>query len=219
MAPNRVEVVANGVDQRYSPSPDKNTNSKYQLPSQFVLFVGQTSTNKNLHRAIDAMHFVRNRYGIDHILVIAGMPGDADMSLRAYVREHRLENAVRFLGYVDDEDLPQLYSNAALFLFPSITEGFGIPPLEAMRCATPVVAAHSSCLPEVLGEAAIWVDPFSVESIAEGVRTALLDQDARNNAIVRGLARAAQFSWNQMALETMKVYRQAMSVCTSVNWG
>jgi alpha-1,3-rhamnosyl/mannosyltransferase len=110
---------------------------------------------------------------------------------------------------VDDNDLPQLYANAELFLFPSIMEGFGIPPLEAMRCGIPVVAAATSCLPEVLGDAAIWVNPLSVESIAEGVATALLDKNARNRAIAKGLSRAEQFSWEKMASETVNVYREA----------
>ena len=205
-----IHVIANGVDKRFRPCAKTQAfREKYQLPERYVLFVGQTSTNKNIRRAIDAMNLVCKSHKTDHCFVIAGMPGEADADLRAYVRNSHLEKMILFLGYVDDNDLPQLYSNAALFLFPSITEGFGIPPLEAMRCGIPVVAARASSMPEVLGDAAIWVDPLSVDSIAEGINTGLLDQNARNRAIARGLFRAEQFSWEKMALETMKVYREA----------
>lgn len=206
-----IQVVANGVDKRFRPCAKTQVfREKYELPERYVLFVGATSTSKNIRRAIEAINLVRDRRRTDHCFVIAGMPGEADASLRAYVKSNHLDNAVRFIGYIDDNDLPQLYSNAALFLFPSITEGFGIPPLEAMRCAIPVVAAHVSGMPEVLGDAAIWVDPLSVESIAEGISVGLFDQDVRNGAITRGLSRAEQFSWEKMALGTMKVYREAM---------
>ena len=205
-----IQVIANGVDQRFKPCAKTQVfREKYQLPERYVLFVGATSANKNIRRAIDAINLVRNSHRTDHCFVIAGMPGEADASLKAYVRNNHLEDTARFIGYVDDNDLPQLYSNAALFLFPSITEGFGIPPLEAMRCAIPVVAAQASSMPEVLGDAAIWVDPLSVESIAEGISTGLFDQNVRNRARARGLSRAEQFSWEKMALETMKVYREA----------
>ncbi len=110
---------------------------------------------------------------------------------------------------MENIDLPELYANAKLFLFPSITEGFGIPPLEAMASGIPVVAGRASCLPEVLGDAAIWVDPLSVDSIAEGIATALLDMKARSMAIAKGLSRVDQFSWEKMAEDTVSVYREA----------
>ena len=128
--------------------------------------------------------------------------------LKKYVDSNNLLETVRFIGYVHDNDLPQLYANANVFLFPSITEGFGIPPLEAMRCGIPVVAARTSCLPEVLGDAPIWVNPLSIESIAEGLATAVLDKSVRTRAIANGLSRGEQFSWARMAAETVSVYRE-----------
>lgn len=208
-----IRVIPNGVDRRFRPCAGTQVfRDKYHLPERYVLFVGTTSPNKNIRRAIDAVNLVRNRHGLDHQFIVAGLPGGDDAALKRYVASNRLRDTVRFLGYVDDNDLPQLYANAELFLFPSIMEGFGIPPLEAMRCGIPVVAAATSCLPEVLGDAAIWVNPLCVESIAEGVATALLDKDARNRAIAKGLSRAEQFSWEKMASETVNVYREA-AVC------
>jgi glycosyltransferase involved in cell wall biosynthesis len=211
--PDSIRVIPNGVDLRFTPgTPDPRFRVKYDLANRYVLFVGQTTTNKNIRRAIDAVSIMRTTYIADLQFIVAGLPGDEDAALKRYVASNHLQNTVRFLGYVDDNDLPQLYANASVFLFPSISEGFGIPPLEAMRCGIPVVAAHASCLPEVLGDAAIWVDPQSVESIAAGLRSALEDEKVRSRAIAKGLSRAEQFSWEKMALETVKVYREvAMS--------
>jgi glycosyltransferase involved in cell wall biosynthesis len=205
---NRIRVIPNGVDRRFRPTADaQGFRARYQLPERYVLFVGQTQTNKNLKRAIDAVALARAKYNLDHQFIIAGMPSEDDTRLKNYVRDRNLADMVRFIGYVDDSDLPNLYSGAELFLFPSLTEGFGIPPLEAMSCGVPVVAAHASCLPEVLGDAAIWVNPLSVESIADGIATGLLDETARKLAIAKGLSRAQHFSWEKMALETVSVYR------------
>jgi glycosyltransferase involved in cell wall biosynthesis len=207
--PNRIRVIPNGVDLRFTPrTADSMFRAKYDLPKRYVLFVGQTTPNKNIRRGIDAISVVRATYGTDVQFIVAGLPGDEDAALKKYVESNHLQDAVRFLGYVDDSDLPQLYANASVFLFPSISEGFGIPPLEAMRCGIPVVAAHASCLPEILGDAAIWADPLSVGSIAAGLRSALEDEKVRTEAIAKGLSRAEQFSWEKMALETVKVYRE-----------
>ena len=211
--PESVRVVPNGLDRRFKPAVTSHAfRAKYLLPERYVLFVGATAANKNIKRAIDAMNLVRDRNGLDHQFIIAGTPGEDDAMLKNYVNSQNLKDAVKFIGYVDDNDLPDLYANAELFLFPSIMEGFGIPPLEAMRCGIPVVAAHSSCMPEVLGDAAIWVNPLSIESIAEGILIALSDEDVRMNAIAKGLSRANQFSWDKMALETADVYRDALDI-------
>jgi glycosyltransferase involved in cell wall biosynthesis len=213
---DRVRVIHNGVDRRFRPTVGTQAfRAKYHLPKRYVLFVGQTTTNKNLRRAIDAVNLVRNRHSLDHQFIVAGLPGEDDAMLKKYVSNNNLQDTVRFIGYVDDKDLPALYANAELFLFPSLTEGFGIPPLEAMGCGVPVVAAHASCLPEVLGDAAIWVNPLSVESIAEGVATALLDKKARGGAITKGLSRVQQFSWEKMASETVNVYHEVAAFPTT----
>jgi glycosyltransferase involved in cell wall biosynthesis len=208
--PDIIQVIPIGVDQRFKPCASSQPfRAKYKLPARYILFVGATAANKNLRRAIDAVSLVRAKHNLDHRFIVAGLPGGEDAALRGYVSNNHLENIVHFIGYVDDDDLPQLYANAEVFLFPSITEGFGIPPLEAMGCGIPVVAADTSCMPEVLGDAAIWVNPLSVESIAEGIGTALLDQRVRSRAIARGLSRVEQFSWEKMASETVNAYREA----------
>jgi len=208
--PDCIRVIYPSAGRRFARcSGTKVFRDKHGLPERYVLFVGTTGRNKNIRRAIDAVKLVRESHSLDHQFIIAGLPGDEDAALKSYVSSNHLWDTVRFLGYIDDDDLPQLYANSALFLFPSLMEGFGVPPLEAMRCGIPVVAAETSCMPEVLGNAAIWVNPLSVESIAEGVARGLLDEDVRQTAIERGLLRAEQFCWEKMAMETVNVYRQA----------
>ena len=204
-----IRVIYNGVDDRYRPCGRSIAfRSRYELPREYILFVGQTAPSKNIRRAIDAVKLIRDKYNLVYPFVVAGPPGEEDWLLKSYVEKNNLENMVRFYGYIVDDDMPQLYSNSKLFLFPSITEGFGIPPLEAMSCGIPVVAARTASMPEILGDAAILVNPFSVDSIAEGIRKALADKDDTNKMIKRGLLRAKDFSWEKMTLETLKVYKE-----------
>ena len=114
-----------------------------------------------------------------------------------------------FTGYVPDEDLPGLYNAADLFVFPSLYEGFGIPPLEAMSCGTPVITSNTSSLPEVIGDAGIMVDPHHIDGLAEAMHRVLTDEALRKGMIEKGLQRAKLFSYEKEARETLKVYREA----------
>jgi glycosyltransferase involved in cell wall biosynthesis len=169
VAPNRVRVVYNGVDERFKPLP-KSASFKtfYHLPSEYILFVGSSYGNKNIRRMIEAFQVARHEQRLAHHLVIAGGPGNEEASLQAFVEKNGLGNVVHFVGYFPDQDLPKLYNHAALFVFPALSEGFGLPPLEAMACGTPVVASDIPVLREVLGESALFVDPYSVQNMASG---------------------------------------------------
>ena len=119
-----------------------------------------------------------------------------------------LKKEVIFSGYCSQENLPALYRGASLFLFPSLYEGFGLPPLEAMACGVPVIASRVSSLPEVLGEAAILVDPYNIKEIAEAIKNTLEDESLRVSLIEKGFARAKLFSWEKTARETLGVYKE-----------
>ncbi len=140
-------------------------------------------------------------------LVIAGAWDSRYPEPRQQVEALELENAVRFLGPVPEADLPALYSGATLFVFPSLYEGFGLPPLEAMACGTPVIASNASSLPEVVGEAGILIDPHDVRALTEAMRRALTDEQLRKELQIKGLDRAKQFTWERAAQETLEVYR------------
>lgn len=171
---------------------------KYSLPEQFILFVGNTNPRKNLERTIQAFDLFKEQTNLPHQLVIAGEQGwkfDREKALE----DIRHQDAVRFIGFVSDEDMPALYSAAALFLFPTLYEGFGIPVLEAQACGVPVVTSNCSSLPEVAGNGAEYVDPYDVESICVGIRRVLEGPDLARELVERGYFNAKRFSWKLSA--------------------
>ena len=144
-------------------------------------------------------------------LLIGGARGWRLSNLAGIVAKHTLENDVVFLGFVEDADLPVLYRKADFFVYPSIYEGFGMPILEAMACGTPVITSNCSSMPEVAGDAALLVDPLDVEDMAAKMLELAGSDDLRRLCARRGLARAAQFSWEKTARETLAVYETVMS--------
>jgi glycosyltransferase involved in cell wall biosynthesis len=173
-----------------------------------VLYAGNVKPHKNLERLIDAFDRVRKR-GLDHLkLVIIGDEISKYTSLRRAVHRHQLHKYVRFLGYLPEETLAVLYRLAGVFVFPSLYEGFGLPPLEAMASGTPVVTSNVSSLPEVAGDAALLVDPYDPESIADGIARVLTDERVRRELRRKGVARAKQFSWEASVKRVREIYGQ-----------
>jgi glycosyltransferase involved in cell wall biosynthesis len=151
---------------------------------------------------------VRHRGFDDLKLLIIGDEISKLPALRRAVHEHKLHKHVRFLGYLPDETLAVLYRLAEVFVFPSLYEGFGLPPLEAMACGTPVVTSNVSSLPEVTGDAAVLVDPYEVESIAEGMERVLTNPALSAALRTKGVARAREFSWERSVARTRELYRE-----------
>ena len=172
---------------------------RYQLHDEFVLYAGNVKPHKNLERLIEAFHLVRKR-GLDHLkLVLIGDEISKYAALRRAVHQHQLHKYVRFLGYLPEETLAVMYRLAGVFVFPSLYEGFGLPPLEAMASGTPVVTSNVSSLPEVAGDAARARRSATIRRRSPTASTAVLTDEALRRAICRskGLARARQFSWEQ----------------------
>jgi glycosyltransferase involved in cell wall biosynthesis len=206
----RVIVVYNAIDDRFAAPPDMDAvarvRERYQLNGPFALYVGNIKPHKNLERLIDAFDLVR-RGGYERLeLLIIGDQISKYPRLRRAVDKHKLHKHVRFLGFVADDTLAALYRLATVFVFPSLYEGFGLPPLEAMASGTPVVTSNRSSLPEVVGDAAVLVDPYSAASIAEGIQRVLSDADLRRTLSERGLARAREFSWESSIRRVHEVY-------------
>ena len=185
--------------------------ARYGLPTRFILFVGKTEPKKNLPRLIDAYHGLLRQGRTRLPLVIAGERTAAWPSLWRQVRARGLADHVRFTDYVPQEDLRGLYASAALFVFPSLYEGFGLPPLEAMACGVPVVASDRGALPETVGSAALTADPEDAGGLAETMERALTDVRLRKRLTAEGKARAARFSWSTAARRTEEVYRQVLT--------
>ncbi len=214
IAPERVEVIYNALDARFSEPPDAwlmdQVRQRYQLDHPYVLYVGNIKPHKNLERLIAAFALAR-REGPDNLrLIVIGDELSRYPALRQAVHRHRLDKHVRFLGFQPAPTLIAFYRLARAFVFPSLYEGFGLPPLEAMACGTPVVTSNVSSLPEVTGGAAVLVDPYDAESIADGIRRVVHDEDLRADLIARGLARVNDFSWRDAASKTHQIYTEVL---------
>lgn len=206
----RVVAIPEAAAAQYRPIEDGDALGRvrwrYQVPSRYLLSVGSLEPGKNRPRLIRAYARLRSE-GVDCPLVVVGQPAWRYEGEYELVHRLGLTGQVRFLGYVPEEDLPVLYSGAALLAFPSLYEGFGLPVLEAMACGTPVVTSSGSAMAEVAGGAALLIDPRSVEALAEAMGRLLSDEALRAELRARGLERAKQFSWERAARETLSVYQ------------
>jgi glycosyltransferase involved in cell wall biosynthesis len=208
--PDKIDVIYNAYDERFAIEPLEGdvvrVRERYQLHDEFVLYAGNVKPHKNLERLIEAFHLVRTR-GLDRLkLVLIGDEISKYTALRRAVHQHQLHKYVRFLGFVPEETLAVMYRLAGVFVFPSLYEGFGLPPLEAMASGTPVVTSNVSSLPEVAGDAALLVDPYDPRAIADGIYSVLTDETLRRGMVHRGIARAGQFSWEQSVRRVRQIY-------------
>jgi len=211
----KVDVIHPGVSSEFRPIEASEKRAqvarRMQLPRGFILFVGNLEPKKNLPTLIRAFARVKRKRGVEQRLVIGGRRGWKCRDVFEAVQEEGLGGQVHFCGRVSDEDLAALYSMADLFVFPSLYEGFGLPPLEAMACGTPVVAGDAGSLPEVLGDAALLVRPESVSELAEAMHRALAEPSLRHDLRRKGMKRARMFDWARAARETVAVYAGAVS--------
>lgn len=215
--PEKITVTYLAADPRYRSGIANHPRAamiaqKYGLPSRYALYVGINKPLKNLVRLVEAWARLveRGRWNESDTgvrLVLAGQEDRRFPEVRDRVSQLGLERHVQFLGAIDEEDQPYLYTRAELFVFPSLLEGFGLPVVEAMACGVPVVCSNSSSLPEVVGDAAVTFDPLNVGAMADALNLMLTNEDLRKTLAQRGLARAQSFSWQRMAAETARVYR------------
>jgi glycosyltransferase involved in cell wall biosynthesis len=212
---DKVTVVYNAIDERLARPPAEEdferVRDRYQLKDPFALYVGNIKPHKNLERLIEAFHELRQESAFEALkLIIIGDEITKYQGLRRAVHRHKLHKHVRFFGFVPLETLSVLYRLASVFVFPSLYEGFGLPPLEAMSFGTPVVTSNVSSLPEVVGDAALLVDPYDSSSIADGMRRVLTDENLRAFLRERGMARAREYSWEQSVRRIRDVYGEVM---------
>ncbi len=209
--PAKVVVIPEGVEPRFQPADDParlaELRQRYGLPERYLLSVCTLEPRKNLVTLLDAYAALRARHpGVG--LVLAGGKGWLYESVFDRLRALGLENQVVLPGFVPDEDLPALIRGAAAFAYPSVFEGFGLPPLEAMACGTPVVVSDASSLPEVVGAAGVLLPPHDPAAWAQALERVLSDADWRADLSARGLARARQFTWEAAARRTLALYTE-----------
>jgi glycosyltransferase involved in cell wall biosynthesis len=202
---DRISVIPLGRSAAFHPVGDEEveeTRRRLGLPRSYVLVVGSLQPRKNLPRLISAWRRVRDRMPEDLVLAVSGVRFGEVFGHPGF---ETLPDRVELLGWVDDDDLPALYTGARAFVYPSLYEGFGLPPLEAMACGTPVVVADAGSLPEVVADAALLVEPHDIDSIADGLVRALEDDALRDRLRTAGLARAEEFPWERAASATRAV--------------
>lgn len=210
----KIEVVYHGINLILKKTENidnlKKTRQKYHLPERYILFVGNIEPKKNLERLIRAFDKLRKTTELKHKLVIVGKKGWKYNSVFKTIDELKIRNEIIFTGYVPEVDLSTIYSMADLFMFPSLYEGFGIPPLEAMACEVPVIVSNKGALPEVTGGRCLQIDPYNVQEITEVMYKLLTDTNLRRKSILQGNEWVKQFSWEKAAKETLNVYEQAI---------
>ncbi len=204
----RISVVPLGVDRRFTPQPSEAVSAvrtRFELPDRIALYVGTIEPRKGIDTLLAAWAtLAASRPGVS--LVIAGKPGWYTDRLHVRVRQLGLEKHVHWTGYVPAAVLPALYSAAEVFVFPSRYEGFGLPPLEAMACGTPVVSSSAAALPEVVGDAGLLVPPDDVPALAGALQRVLAEPALRAELRARGLRHASAFTWQRTAAQTRAVY-------------
>jgi glycosyltransferase involved in cell wall biosynthesis len=211
---SRIDVIYHGVEPTFAPAPPERkaaVANQLRLDRPFLLYVGTYLPHKNLDMLIRAFARVAGSWPGPLELVLAGKPGRNAANIQRLVRQLGLENRIRMMGFVPEEDLPALYSLCEAFVFPSKYEGFGMPLLEAMACGAPVLSSRSSCLPEVGGDGAAYFSTEDEADLAGLLERTLRDEDFRRDLVRRGQERARQFSWQNTARRTLSVYQRALA--------
>jgi glycosyltransferase involved in cell wall biosynthesis len=210
----RVSAIPLAAPSHFAPVHDnrelQRVRHNYGIDGDYILTVGSIQPRKNLARLVQAYASLRGNKSADKLpkLVLVGKSGWLyDETLRA-LKETGVADTVVLTGYVPQEDLPALYSGALCFVYPSYFEGFGLPPLEAMKCGAPVIVGNKTSLPEVVGDAALTVDPFDVEAIASAMQRVIESPALREELSIKGRARAETFDWRETARKTLAIYQE-----------
>jgi glycosyltransferase involved in cell wall biosynthesis len=209
---DKIKVIYLAANQTYKKLGKNEINEilkKYDLNNPFILYVGGLAPNKNIERLLESYNIIKNKE-ISQKLILTGVKRHNSTSALKTIKKLNLQNDVIFTGYVPDEDLPGLYNAADLFVYPSFYEGFGLPPLEAMQCGTPVITSNTSSLPEVVGDAGIMINPYDVDELANKMYEVLTNEKLRKEMSKKGLERAKLFSWKKCAEEHLKVYEEVL---------
>jgi len=210
--PNKVVTTHNGIDAKFKKITNPRTlkkAEKYGLTKPYILSVGQWRSHKNLLRLAEAFsEIIKDPKFKDKLdLVFAGRVDPKFPYLEQKIESLNIQKSVKFTGFVDDDDLPIIYNNAELFAFPSLSEGFGLPALEAQATGVAVVSSNKTCLPEVCGKGAYYFNPESVKDITAKIYRVLTDEKFKRDLILKGEENAKNFTWEKAAQKTLEVYK------------
>jgi len=210
----KASVIHHGVDQKFgkieNPVLVQAVKRKYKLPDDYILYMGSFKPKKNLLRLIEAFDSLPDLLKQKYPLILAGKPGYQYNAVQELVIKKKLQNYVKFIGFVPDEEIVPLYNGATLFVFPSMHEGFGFPLLEALACGLPTVSSSAASMPEIAEEAALFADPLSVEEISQSILKILSDPLLRKKMSSQGIKQAHKFSWDRTVEQTVEVYEKCI---------
>jgi glycosyltransferase involved in cell wall biosynthesis len=209
---NRIAVVYHGINHHFKTLADHPADKlnafihKYNLPQKYLLYVGRVNIRKNIARLISALNMLDDK--VIKLIIVGGLGNDTEI-LKAHIAAEGLLHRVIFTGHIPENDLYLMYANATVFCFPSYAEGFGLPPLEAMQCGVPAVVSKRTAMPEVCGDAAIYIDPDNAEDIAEIINFLLSDGTLYYKKVTDGINHAKKFSWQISANGILKLIGDA----------
>lgn len=215
--PNKISVLLSGVNPIYKPVTNANirrlVRQKYHIPldADYIFSIGTVQPRKNYGKLMSALHRLQKDFPNLH-LVIAGGKGWLEGPIYQAIDVLQLHDKVHFIGYVDDEDVPALYSDAICTGYVSLYEGFGFPVVESMACGTPVITSNISSLPEVAGTAALMVDPFDIDAITDGLHRLITDKKLRDRLIEAGYRQAKRFNWERSAQDLLDIYAHVLAM-------
>jgi len=228
VSPSKIKVTYNAVDmERYNfqvksqKSKVKSFKEKYGICGEYLLYTGMWKRHKNLMRMFEAFERYIAEQDINELniqLVLVGKPDPREPEVMAEINRmnnsHKYKTACKKVfistGFVEEEELPIAYAGAKAYIIPSLSEGFGLPPLEAMACGTPVISSNESCMPEILGDAAYYFDPYDTNDIKKAIEKILTDEKLRAELVQKGLKQVAKYDWNETAKGTLRVYQEVL---------
>jgi glycosyltransferase involved in cell wall biosynthesis len=213
---DRIFVTPLAADSSFKPLDKekckKHVLNRFNFSNDYILYIGGFSSRKNVSGLVKAFKKARTHLTKEHTLVIVGSLKDEGVKIKDLVNELNLNNKVVFTGFIEDNYLPILYNGASLFVYPSLYEGFGLPPLEAMNCGTPVITSKVTSIPEVIDDAGILVDPYNVDELSFSIEKILNDDTYKNNLSFLGYERSKKFSWTNTANLTLNAYESILSL-------
>ncbi|WP_079913842.1 glycosyltransferase family 1 protein [Paenibacillus sp. 32352] len=209
---DKIDVVHLAADEHFIPIADvKPVLNKYNLPERFILFVGTLEPRKNLLGLLKSYLILKQNYNYSEKLVIVGAKGWKYNPIFDWVQQNNLEEDITFTGFIDDADLPAIYSAATVFVLPSIYEGFGLPLLEAMQCGTPVIGSDISSIPEIIEESGFLIQPDDYPTWAETIHKMISNENLRKHYSQLALHQASKFTWEKTAIETKNIYYKVLN--------
>lgn len=211
--PEKVFVTYLGADEKFKPIDVLSVSpiiSKYRINKPYILFVGTLEPRKNVQNIIRAFNYLKLTHKIPHQLVLAGQKGWKFEDIFKEIESSEFKSDIIHIGYAGDSDVPALMGGAEVFVYPSLYEGFGLPVLEAMKCGVPVITSNISSMPEVGGDACLYVEPESADELAEKLYSVINSKDLQSDLSKRGIERAKFFSWEKCAIDTLNVYKAVL---------